>query len=41
MVTGDSADLKIPHGLQHQHVPRTSTWSPVAVQTMGIYMALP
>lgn len=36
MVSGNSMDRGHPHGLQCQHMPRTSAWSLVAIQIMDI-----
>lgn len=40
MVSDDKMDLRHSHGPQHQHMPRISAWSPVAVQTTNINTAL-
>lgn len=39
MVYGDSMNQKHPHGFRHQHVPHTSAWSQLAVETMDMNMA--
>jgi hypothetical protein len=39
MVSGNSTGHKYTHGLQHQHMPRTSAGSPVSIWPLDINIA--
>lgn len=40
LVSGDNMDHRHPHTLWYQHMPRTSTWSPVATESIDVNTAL-